>query len=195
MEGTRNEKVLLIATSYIIGFVTAFIAFGVNNPHTEVTTLSLNVSNANPRVALAENSDESTKEALKITVAQDSDGLFVMNSYAERILSANKNSLQASAVSSLNGTGFYHKIVDAEPSRDGKFVYFCEQLTVDEETCDPYVYSLDEDSLHPVRLNGELYKPTVSRHNSMWIEESVLMLDDSASVTAETPWLLLATAQ
>ena len=30
LEGHRHEKVVLIITSYVIGFTTAFIAFGIN---------------------------------------------------------------------------------------------------------------------------------------------------------------------
>ena len=30
MEGTRNERVIMVMAAYVIGFTTAFIAFGLN---------------------------------------------------------------------------------------------------------------------------------------------------------------------
>jgi hypothetical protein len=52
MEGTRNERSVLITISYIIGFVTAFILFLSNNKPTESPTV---ITQSDPSSNLAVN--------------------------------------------------------------------------------------------------------------------------------------------
>jgi len=187
MEGTRHEKIVLVLVAYVIGFITAFIAFGLKGDSVPVLVRSENLSSQ-----LNVNSEEYTTADAAITdVGFGSDGLFVMTNDSERILSADKNALSASVISTTdNIPGFYFSIIDAEASRDGKFAYFCEQRVADAEECYPYVYSIDDDSVHAVKVDGSLYLSPIASHESSWSERGVLTLNQMMSVDAATPWIL-----
>ena len=181
MEGTRHEKIAIIIASYVIGFTTAFIAFGINQPDSRMQVQIQGGQN---------NSAQQVSDNDITSVGYGNDGLFVITSGYERLLSAKASTLGASAISSKGTSGYYYKIVDAEASRDGRFVYFCEQLTQDAETCDPYVYAVEDDSLHMVKADGSAYKSPVATHESAWSDDNDLVLNSMSSAVKDTPWLL-----
>lgn len=184
MEGTRHERIALVLAAYVIGFVTAFIAFGLTGDTLyEVPDQTLTVS-------AAQNKDTVQP---KTGVAVGEDGLFVIVDNGERMISASRTTLGASLIGTGEIPGFYTSIIDAEASRNGRFVYFCEQLLDENTTCDPYVYSLDEDALHPIKLDGQNYKSPIDGHTSAWSEESTLTLNGAISVDPSKPWLLETT--
>lgn len=188
MEGTRHEKVALVAIAYLIGFITAFIAFGVNKIHTGSETLVIRHDTSNAEIQ--------TEAHNAITsVGLDEEGLFAVTSQRERLLSADRDILNASVISSTGEPGFYYSIIDAEASRNGQFAYFCEQLLEEAAECDPYVYELATDMLHPVRMDGELFKPNSNEHTSLWTEDSLLMLNGAVSSDPAQPWNLTSTVQ
>lgn len=190
MEGTRHEKVALIIASYLIGFTTAFIAFGVNKlANTEV------IVQDNPAQTLNTATVNTPELENSITsVGFGEDGLFAVTAGYERLLSADKKTLSANVSDSVKNTpGFYYNIVDAEASRNGQFVYFCEQVSEDSESCNPYVYSLADDSLYAVKVDGEAYASTIADHKSAWLENNSLKLNDMVSVDGTTPWVFVTT--
>lgn len=181
MEGTRHERIALVIAAYVIGFVTAFIAFGLSsNTAQEVSTPTFTVSAA-PNKA-------ETKPKTGVAVGED--GLFVIVDNGERMISASRSTLGANLVGSGPIPGFYAHIIDAEASRNGRFVYFCEQLLEESTTCDPYIYSLDADALFPIKRDGVLYKSPIEGHRSAWSEESTLTLNGAAAVDPSKPWML-----
>jgi hypothetical protein len=180
MEGTRHEKVGLIIASYVIGFVTAFIAFG-----------QAKMTAPEPIVVIQREVERTTSVAeasQPTTVGFNEDGLYAITPQGERIISANRNVLSASAVESL--PGYFYNIIDAEPSRDGSFVYFCEQLTEESESCDSYVYSVAADTLYRVTVDGEAYSPAIAGHNSMWGTQNELSINGALTMDLSHPWLL-----
>lgn len=182
MEGTRHEKAALIIVAYVIGFTTAFIAFGLFKTSSETQTVFIPT-----HVTSADVGDLS----FKTNVGFEEDGLYALTSSYERILSADKRSLTASALSSINdGAGYHYRIIDAEASRNAKYVYYCEQLTDDAPECEPFVYELETDMLHPVTVDGQSVSYPVDEHNSFWLSGSTLHVNDSYSPDATKPWLL-----
>jgi hypothetical protein len=183
MEGTRHEKAALIVAAYVIGFVTAFIAFGLTkiNPETKVLLIE------------AKDALSSQKEEVHnfvTSVGFGADGLYSITQDTERILAADRNALAASVVLATAEPGFYYEIIDAEASRDGRFIYYCEQLTKEAENCDPYVYVLAEDTLYHVKKDDMAFYPIIQSHESMWTDDSMLMVNDAVSNDPNRPWEL-----
>lgn len=187
MEGTRHEKVLLIVLAYIIGFTTAFIAFGFGNQR----SASIDLPAYTPRANAEDSSD-----ALKASVVFKEDGVYVVTSRYDRILSADKNALSSNVLTSIGeSAGFHYRVIDAEASRDAKFVYYCEQLSEASETCHPYVYSVDMDAVFPVKLSGEKVEYVVIDHVSAWMEDGALMIGSTVSADVSRPWELVEIPQ
>jgi hypothetical protein len=183
MEGTRHEKALIIVSAYVIGFITAFIAFGISKTATqneEYVSFDLKTSQA----------EESAQVHDAISVNVGSDGLYLVTGERERLLSANRNALSASVQLAAAEPGFFYQIVDAEASRDGSYVYYCEQLTEEAANCDPYVYVIADDTLYRVKSDGQLLYPISSSHESMWSGESTLIVNGFVALDAERPWEL-----
>ena len=185
LEGTRHEKIALVITSYVIGFVTAFIGFGLNQMY-----LSEQLQNIpTQEISFNQTAQKQNSETI-ISANLATDGLSAITSERKIYLSANKNALSSAVIGSSNVPGFHYKIIGAEVSRNGKFVYFCEQLNSDSVMCDPYVYSLSDGMLHTVKLDGVKFQPIIANHDSSWTIDNFLRIQGSQSVSAESPWLL-----
>lgn len=181
MEGTRHEKIALIVVAYVIGFTSAFIAFGINDYTAEKKGIDTN--NAQAFINQSANVRHTS-----LSVGLGEEGLFAITEDKERILSADKHSSDTTV--SERTSGFFHAMIDAEVSRDGEYVYFCEQLMAEDFSCDPYVYSLDQDTLFPVTFEGEHIKPLILSHDSTWTEDNALVLNSAASLDSSEPWKL-----
>ena len=185
MENTRHERAIVVVASYVIGFTSAFIAYGI--AATPSTPLPTAAEHTAPAVAMQPRQGESYSASVQIRP----EGLVVVTNEGERMLSARRSSpFLANVISSKPEPGISEQIVEAELSRDSKFVYFCEQLTKSAQDCNAYVYSVDQDILHPLQVRGEQYSPQIVTHTSAWSAESNLMVDGFNSVSPETPWLL-----
>lgn len=187
MEGHRHEKVAIVLCAYIIGFTTAFIGFGVNSlqkkevPNTPVTANTVEV---------VETVSKNIQKNIITSVSFGDDGLYAVTPAGNILLSVNKSVLEASVIGATRTSGYYFAVVDAESSRDGKFVYFCEQLMESDATCDPYVYDLQGDILHKVSLEGSVVSSDVKTHASAWDETGVLTLNGNRSMAPLKPWEL-----
>lgn len=187
MEGTRHEKIIIAVAAYVIGFSTAFIAFGVNQVNRSQEPYDTNAyvlpANEEPQI-----------HHMKTAVSLAEEGLFAITQERKRILSANSNVLEASAIAALGNSGFHYAIIDAEVSPNGQFVYFCEQLIPEAQTCDAYIYGVEADALFEVSLEGERFQPMVIEHESVWNEGNLLFTDGAVSVSSEVPWVMTAAA-
>ncbi len=180
MEGHRHEKVAIVICAYIIGFTTAFIGFGVNSLQKKEV----------PYVPVQANATKEIQKNVVTSISFGDDGLYAVTPAGNILLSVNKSALEASVIGATRNSGYYFAIVDAEASRDGKFVYFCEQLMENDTTCDPYVYDLQGDILHKVSQNGEAISSDVKTHASAWDENGMLSLNGNQSVSNAKPWEL-----
>lgn len=183
MEGTRHEKVVLIIAAYVIGFTTAFIAFGLAKMHAESQVIFLSTETSHTAYAEEVNT-------MLASVAVSDEGLYLITEDGERLIAANRSVLGEDANLSAVEPGYYYEIVDAEASRDGRFVYYCEQLTQEAANCDPYVYALESDSLYRVKLDGQTLYPIIENHESMWAGNSTLMINGAVSNDENKPWEL-----
>ena len=181
MENSRHERAMTVVASYVIGFTSAYIAFGA----TQTPLATPIITETPPAVA--------TKAEVKhATLRVEEAGLVVVTEDRERLLSARKSSaLAANALGAVtNQPGFAERLVEAELSRDGSFVYFCEVLDYSSDTCDAYVYDVALDTVYPVQLGAEVYRPSADLHRSIWTEAGYLVVDQYRSISTEKPWLL-----
>lgn len=186
MIGTRHEKAVIVLTSYVIGFTTAFIAFGLNAMYNNADTLN-NSYQAASKIS-------STADYKKIhnnisAIGTDESGLYVTIGGYNRIISGNKNALGASVIESVKGPGYAVEHHFATVTEDGWFAFYCEQTEEDMTTCDPYVYSLFDDTIHKVTLDGYHETLDISDVVVTWSETNQLIINSFTSKDQSKPWI------
>jgi len=190
MEGTRHERVGLVTTSYIIGFVTAFIGFGVavewSGPKTILTAVepatlsgSVIVSRGvevepNAILSAIESSDllgsVIVSQGAETDMVQDdstavnltSEGLILTTTDEEVLLSAARSTTDTAM------DGVHANIPMFEISPNGQYVYFCEQPLSDVDSCKPFVYSLATATVYPITQNRQRIALPATSHTISW---------------------------
>lgn len=170
MEGNRHERVALLITSYIIGFVTAFIAYGLSSTSSEnikivqVPETSTPNQTANVRTALEPD----------LTVYADGTGLKVSSRNDDTVLlSATANTYEYEEYVGMDGV--HHDIPYYSLSPNSELVYFCEQSTPDSEMCKPFIYSIQEEVVYPVMQDGERVDFEIATHSVEWGSDGELV--------------------
>ncbi len=153
MEGTQYERAVTVLASYIIGFVTAFIAFGVTQLDTEVKFVAapkatqsaavVTATNAAPAAAVVPTAPAAAAEAV---VMETEVGLVYVANGVETLLSL---------FDAAGGTdGIHAAITQYELSPDGQFVYFCEQGSLESAACTPFLYDVTSEVVYPLTQGG-----------------------------------------
>ena len=104
------------------------------------------------------------------------------------MLSVKRSTQGANVIASNATSGFYSTIVADTLSKNSQFVYFCEQQKSDAKDCAAYVYSLADDTLHRVKVNGKSYDPIIEGHTALWNDDTTLVLNGITSTDAIKPW-------
>jgi len=169
MEGTRNERVAILLASYLIGFITAYIAFGV--VQLEDSVKFVQVPNQNMASVIQARQEASSNE--NIFLAVDHDGLILIKDNERTLLSANVE--EDIAVSFKDGA--HVAISSYALSDDKKNVYFCELPSTDSDSCRPYIYSIQDDIVYPVTVDGERVAFAAVDHEVSWSEDGELIID------------------
>ncbi len=86
MEGSRHERVALVVATYVIGFVTAFIAFGVTQLEDSVTFVY--VPQAAQTAAIADAMPAATASVDSPVVSLRPEGLYLVRGAEEGLISA-----------------------------------------------------------------------------------------------------------
>lgn len=158
MEGTRHEKAVIVAASYIIGFTTAFILFGSiqKNNSEEIFISSADVNPAAVVTAVAQEIEPvpvaEAEVALGVTYK---DGLLEMTlSDGSHLLSFNPETSDITAdISELN-QGFHYGDIKYRVSESGDQVFFCEQHSKDVDSCLGFIYDANSDRIHQITKDG-----------------------------------------
>lgn len=175
----KHEKVGILALSYIIGFVTAYIAFGLEN--SDYSGKQISFQDSSPVAS----TDTETRREIGATVKAD--GLYALLGDKERILSA-----QAIAATEPN-LGYHYQIVATEVSPDGKYIYYCAQMTAESEDCYNFVYDIGADTIHTVRASqSEAQLQSVIDDLSVIWQNGRLLLDGHMSISGFEPWKVAA---
>lgn len=174
MKESPYENAFIVLLSYIIGFSTAFIAFGVGGDP------------LNDDIKLYQDTYvKPVKEIAAVAAVEKETGLFVSVNGRERLVTANQASLLEGTYPELTN-GFYNELFNVTVSPSGQFVYYCEQLAAESETCDPIIYDTKKDVLHRVQVGEESI--AIENHKADWLPSGKLQVNDFISTTETEPW-------
>jgi hypothetical protein len=185
MIGTRHEKAVIVLTSYVIGFTTAFIAFGLTTMHYSDKQMSKRA----PHMQSAKKVDYKEVHNNISAIGTDESGLYVTIGGYNRIISGNKNALEASVIASITGPGYAVKHHMPQVTEDGWFAFYCEQAEEGATDCAPFVYSLFDDTIHKVTLDGVHESLTIDDVNVSWAENNQLIINSFTSSDPKMPWI------
>ncbi len=154
IEGTRHERAAIVTASYIIGFITAFIAFGATVGTDEVVPAlpqSATVIESIDTTVPTQEPDEVASEQAVMSLHYTEAGLVLKTPENERLLSA-------------------AQVIGATLSPNEHFVYFCEVADAAGETCQSLIYDIQNNSLVPVTVNATALSLPATAHRVTWSE-------------------------
>jgi hypothetical protein len=185
----QQERALLILFSYIIGFVTAYIAFGLSLAALPPAKPAVIMPAAPEQTAtvLAETATmtEYVEEVAGTRVSTEPLGLFVEVAEARQIVSGQLQQNQPPQ------RGFHAGLQALGTSPDGQFVAYCSTPTAEATECDAYVYSVADTVVYPVRNadTGTPVRVPVGAAQLYW-SEVTLIVGDHRSEEGSQPWLV-----
>jgi DNA-binding transcriptional ArsR family regulator len=205
MEGTKHEKVVLVILSYIIGFTSCFIVFGITQT---ITATVYQPTFFPPRVtAPAETtpSEVATSDVSEVNVLTDetratttmhtstyyeSGKLYAVVEGKSTLLSLKVAT--STAVDELFRTqGMHQDIPMYLDSPDGKYVYFCEQQSTADE-CTHFIFDIKSNLIQFLNYQGKkLVTANQTAKLTNW-KDGRLVIDTYQSESTETPWKMLA---
>ena len=126
----RHERAIIVTLAYIIGFTSAFIAYGIH-PNTDPQPTNSEVQNvAGIATAIPE------RLITQDDVILDSRGLFVIRDGEEYPVSAYLRS------GVEPGPGYHVSIDSISLTNNGRRLYYCAQETIEEVGCTGYIYDV-----------------------------------------------------
>lgn len=177
----RHENIVLVVLSYIIGFTTAYIAFGIAPDITHQAAYT--PGHANEPEFSTDKNDAHDDSPIDIFITED--GMFADVAGSERVISGKLRD------GVTTGPGFHVSIPRYEPSPEGEYVYYCEQQSSSENVCHEYLYLVQEHLIKPLKAQGEALTSSVSDSGFRWMREGVLASPQFISETPDTPWKLV----
>lgn len=185
----KHERIILVGLGYIIGFVTAFIGFGLTNDAHErsIPTRPLTQGGYGLVERMPRDGGDRTDRAAKIDeVLITNDGLFASMGGEERIVSAGALAPEGRVA------GFHYAVIDALVSPSGEHLFYCVLLAADDRECRGYVYHAPTDSVYPVKdlvTDSYLVVPADALEIT-WTEEDMLVISGRSSISSEEPWMI-----
>jgi len=169
MEGTRNERAAILLAAYVIGFVTAYIAFGVTQLSNTVELATI----ASQNTASAIMAEQQARRGGVAFIAMDKEGLILIKNDKRTLLSATINAQD----NTFLDEGSHVAITDYSLSPDQQSVYFCELPANDVDSCRPYIYSIKDDVVYPVTVNGDRVAFDAGTPSVSWSDTGELIID------------------
>ncbi|MFM2423796.1 MAG: hypothetical protein RLZZ70_183 [Candidatus Parcubacteria bacterium] len=208
LEGTKHEKAVLVVITYIIGFTSGFIAFGVGNSFADkqhsmdayvpVTQLPPADEYTPPTSNPPAMDDEPMIDAATTTttdIVSYVDGkLYAQVGEEQFVLSISNSVMTGDNVEGFSTQGIHEELPAYAASADNAFIYFCEQQSSD-ESCTHFVFDTKANVIQFVNVDGEkLVTPNDVAKSAAW-SPAGLQIGEYTSATADTPWLMTNTAQ
>jgi len=158
MNGIRHEQAVLVVMAYIVGFVTAFIAFGISESNKALPLTNYKTDNHISANQVAEAADADVVEVTHSDnkVSYEDGMLQVHNVYDNPIVLSVDVSLMPELAEDpqFSDQGVHQSLTQYGVSQDGNYVYFCEQM-VQPDTCRSFVYDITEDLITPLTFSGD----------------------------------------
>lgn len=200
IEGTPHEKALLVISSYIIGFVSAYIAFTyafpVNGVQPTVTYVPMpptqTATVVDSQTAAVPEDDAPT--AAVVDVVYENQGLYLYGLADEPVLlSKHAEAVNVTHTSDMTLTekqGIHSAMPAYEYFADHELVYFCESYE-DEESCVPYIYDLANTNLQVVQANeSPITVPMQAAQDARVDSAGVLRIGEYTSTNPSEPWMV-----
>lgn len=173
--------IVLVVLAYVIGFTTAFIAFGIDGQQKSSSVTKMAEAEKYEREIVA-NIPEKTQASTIKTVLRNED-LYVMHGNKERVISAHSEDVSLEP-------GFHWKVFSTKISPSKEFIYFCTQLDKDRDQCRSFVYSLNADTVFSVTINGDVvYSTQAEADAATWNDDDTLNLKGTPSYEGDAPWV------
>ncbi len=184
-EMENHQQALLVVLSYVIGFITAFIMFGLADLGKGREEVHLNQL---PEDMLPDEETVSLSPAVMPGLHSTEEGLVVAGTGIDgRLISA----LTDDDVAEL---GFHVAIADSDDSgmsHSFSYAHYCAQMNVAEEKCQHFVYSLNDDKTYTIK--NEDGSPLVTTNDEAdsvtWSSDSEISMGGKTA-SPETMWVL-----
>jgi len=187
MEGTRHEKVALVVVAYIIGAVTVFIGSSSNN---QIPAEPVSVVSSDQVASVIATTPAVRNQPVQSSIARYADRvLTVTTPTGERTLSFSVEDPQTIPEQFLEQGAHVGNLI-FHPSITDEFIFFCEEKVLNADTCNPFVYDVLADVIHPLRLNGERITLLVSAANQASWTSNRLTVGNESSTDPLRPWAL-----
>lgn len=174
------ERAAVVFLSYMIGFITAFIAFGIDNAGSGTTKEYDSVAEDRMNYVPV-----ASAESNAIGIVSRNDGLFALNGEAEKIIAAK-----------FEGEGdippgYYTELVTAAVSADGHYVHYCVQVNPEDSDCLNFLYDVEADTVYRVRVGEtQLASALGEARPAVWNDNGQMTIDGAVSIDASEPWNL-----
>lgn len=178
----RNEKAVLVALSYVIGFTTAFIGFALTDTQTDHFALSGNVSDYVPTAA-----SQKAHASEPLHIVFDETGMYA--DFDEKMVIISGKLHEGIA----EGPGFHVEIPFYEVSPSGKYVYYCERETESDNVCNEYIYEANTHTSHTLQHDGQSFRSFLFTSNFDWTKVDIATYDTLVSLSENQPWKLVHT--
>jgi len=174
----RHERIVLVILSYIIGFTTAFIGYGIpssSNSADEVSKDSFAAS------ALGAAKSKNT------TLMENEKALYAVVDGKQKVVSGK-------LVDGITpGRGFHTAVPFRGVSPSGQYVYFCEQETEEQTECKEYIYDVDKHMVYRLNYESRKISASLSHTDFKWQEvNDIAEYADLVSISPAEPWKLVA---
>lgn len=191
MENSRHANTIITLSAYIIGFTSAYIAFGV--PPLETADIPVQVANVitstNQNIQLTV--DTAPTEPV-IFATSDTFNLLISTDVLRLVSDDSSRALALVAPDeseSIQAQGtFIYDIISAAISPDESFVFYCAQEVLNGEVCQPYIYDVKNDLIYKLLTNDANVLLSEVQAQPVWSDDGILTVGGFISTTADTPW-------
>lgn len=185
----KHEQIILAGLGYVIGFITAFIGFGLTSGGYDKPMH--HESGERHGYGLVEKMDERTSsESTKSHTIEDvlstDDGLFVVMDGEERIVSMTAQTAEDRVA------GSHYAIIETLVSPSGEYLFFCALLAADDTECNGYIYHARNDTLYPIKdaQTGTYFSVAADEVEATWTEKNLLILNGRHAASGSQLWMM-----
>jgi hypothetical protein len=179
----QHERAAVMALTFCIGFITAFIAYGI--PTSNVPLAVVPAASQPASVVVAERAVRAapTPQAPQTGVALDSEGLWLVRN-GERML------VSPTAATAPDLPEAHTEVHQAVVSDDGNYLFFCPETATNPGLCEPRVFDVENYSVHRVQSQGQTGNLNPATLDVSWLPNGSLEINGFASASASQPWVV-----
>ncbi len=206
IEGTPNERALLVFFAYVCGFTAALILFRfaltdpvaveVSQPIIQPSNQAASVAGALPAVAGEESAAiETTQQLVSDRLQYKNQGLYFMTDDVDVPLLLSKD-ISATTFTYLDlptlrdRQGFHTAIPVYQHFANSSYLYYCEQYDVTGQ-CTPFLFDTQSQTLHAIQdESGPLTLSTNEARSVVRTAAGSIVIGSFQSVSPDEPWLV-----